>query len=287
MMTTQSLIRALASLALAVSATLPARAQLPRLGEQPWIGYFAVHSSSRYIFSIDSFGAMQIQPVASGEPISHKYFVKIIPNLQETLPSGKIVNKRLDTESLETSDASTDKLQKTTYRAKITGDASFEVTVEQQRDIIYLTGRPLESGTIKNPLSLVFSIAIPDLYPGKLEPDGALSDREKKREAKALANKLKGDRISLKWTDGKSLRRDTTEGADADPKDYNGPGIAGLELDCMVFRKRKLLINASPGTEMTISKPESSEFYKGFQVQWAVNPDKDPDGKARLAIQMR
>ena len=287
MMTTRFLIRVLSPLVLAVSATLPAPAQLPTLGEQPWLGYFAVHSGNRQIFGIDSFGEMQLRHVHSDAPGSAKYTVKISPRILETAPGGKITAKKVITDSLETSDVATDKLRKTTYRGKVTGGASFEVTVEQERDIIYVTGRLLDPGTIKNPLQMAISASIPVLYPGKLEPLDGLSDREKKREEKALADKLKGDRATFKWTDGKSLRLDTLEGADVTDEKLSGPGIASLELESTVFHKRKLMINAFPGTMMTARKPEAAALLKGFELQWVVDAAKDPDGKARLALQFR
>lgn len=287
MMTARFLIRAFAPLVLAVSATLPAHAQLPALGEQPWLGYFAVHSGSRQIFGIDSFGEMQLRPVHSDNPGPLKYTVKISPRILETAPSGKTTAKKVIADSLETSDEATGNLRKTTYRGKVTGGASFEVTVEQQRDIIYVTGRLLDPGTIKNPLQMAISVKMPVLYPGDLEPFAGLSEREKKREEKALADKLKGDRASFKWTDGKSLKLDTSEGADVTDEKLSGPGIASLELESTVFRKRKFMIDASPGTMMTARRPEAAALLKGFELQWVVDAAKDPDGKARLALQFR
>lgn len=287
MMTTRFLIRVLSPLVLAVSATLPAPAQLPALGEQPWLGYFAVHSGNRQIFGIDSFGEMLLQPVDSGTPVPQKFSVKISPRILETAASGKIISKKVITYSLETSDVATDNLRKTTYRGKVTGGASFEVTVEQERDIIYVSGRLLDPGTIKNPLQMAISARIPVLHPGELKPLDGLSDREKKREEKALADKLKGDRATLKWTDGKSLRLATSEGTDVTDETLSGPGIASLEVQSTVFRKRKLMINASPGTMMTARKAEDAALLKGFELQWLVDSAEDPDGKARLALQFR
>lgn len=239
------------------------------------------------MFGIDSFGEMLLQAVDSGTPVPQKYSVKISPRILETAPSGKITTKMVITDSLETSDAATDNLRKTTYRGKVTGGASFEVTVEQERDIIYVSGRLLDPGTIKNPLQMAISARIPALHPGELKALGGLSDREKKREEKALADKLKGDRATLKWTDGKSLRLATSEGTDVTNEKLSGPGIASLELESTVFRKRKLMINASPGTMMTARKPEAADLLKGFELQWVVDAAKDPDGKARLALQFR
>lgn len=286
-MNTHWITRTSTTLLLAFAASITAHAQLPTMTQAPWIGLFAVHSDNRQTFSIDSSGDMMLLPEVSGKRISHQYGVKISPRILETTPTGKIISKKINLESLESPDNSTDKLAKTTYKGKTTGDASFEVTAEQERGVIFVTGRILDPGTLKNPLSFAISVKVPNLYPGELKSLEGLSEREKRREEKALADKLKGDRATFKWADGKSLRLATIEGADMKAEALSGPGIVSLELESTVFINRKLMINASPHTMMSAIKADDAPLIKGLDLRWLVDPTKDPDGKARLALQFR
>ena len=273
------------ALAATGSQTLPA--QLPSIDKQPWIGYFAAHTSNRYQIGISSMGELHLKPVVSGAAIANSYLIEIVPTVLETQSSGKIVAKRIIADSLETTDTATDKLEKATYRGRFTGDAAFEITVEQNRGIILVGGRLLDPGKLKNPLKFALSLEIPNLYPSERKPGADLNEREKRREEKALADKLRGDRLSLKRSDGSSLRQPLSESVDAASGEINGPGISELELQTETFRGRRLMLNASPGTAMTLSNSKSAPLYQGFDVAWTPDPTKDPDGKARLAISFR
>ncbi len=272
---------------LAATGLPPLHAQLPSIDRQPWIGYFAAHTSNRYQIGISSLGELHLKPVESGSAIADSYLIKIEPTVLETQSSGKTIAKRLIADSLETTDSATEKLEKATYRGKVTGDAAFEVTVEQNRGIVFVGGRLLDPGNLKNPLKFAISIKIPNLYPSERKSGTDLSEREKRREEKALADKLRGDRLSLKRSDDSALRQSLSETVQAGSVEINGPGITELELQSETFRGRRLMLNASPGTSMTLSNSKSAPLYQGFEVSWMPDPDKDPDAKARLAISCR
>ncbi len=272
-----------------------AMAQLPTLDEPPWLGYFAAHENLRFRFGITSLGQMILTPVGSKGPVSEEVAIKIDPTILETEPGGKVTAKRLIPESLETADSATAEFEKTVFRGKVTGEKSFEVTVELSRGFILIGGRILDPGQNRNPLQFTISADIPNLYRNsepKDEGDGDGDDtrdaeRELKRKEKEFMKKLRADRISLKWTDGKQLRHDLTETVDVKSKEVNGPGIAELELETGSFAGRKVQFTASPHSVMTLSDAELSPLYKGFKVVWTADPAKDPDGKARLAIGVR
>ncbi len=275
------------SFILSATGLQPLQAQLPSIDKQPWIGYFAAHTSNRCQIGVSTMGELHLKPVVSGSSIADSYVIHIEPTVLETQTSGKTVAKRLIADSLETTDSATEKLEKVTYRGKVSGNATFEVTVEQNRGIIYLGGRLLDPGNLKNPLKFVISVKIPKLQPTARKSGADLSEREKRREEKALADKLRGDRLSLKRSDGSALRLPLSEPVDAGSGEINKPDITELELQSETFRGRKLMLTASPGTAMTLSNSKSAPLYQGFEVAWTPVPTKDPDGSARLAISFR
>ncbi len=281
-----SFIRASAVLLFAASAIVPAHAQLPTMADEKWLGFFAVHSSNRQLFSIDSVGNMLLEPVNSGKPGAMKYSVSITPKITETSAAGRTTHKKVKTESLETSDSTTGKLQKVTYRGKVTGDAAFEITAEQSRDIIFLSGRLLDPGKVKNP-QLAILVSVPSLYSGTIKSVEGLERRDKKKAEKALADKLRGDRATVKKSNGELLKLSTDEGENMTGETFSGPGITSVELDCSVFDKRTLAISTSTGTSMGLIKKQEDALLKGFDLLWMIDSTKDPSGKAQLAIQFR
>jgi hypothetical protein len=216
----------------------------------------------------------------------------------ETPPNGTRVVRQLIPESLETSDPITTKLEKVAFRAKVEGGASFEVTVEQTRGIIFIGGRILDPGTLKNPLRILVSVAFPSLYIAdtrvladtgeKDEKDEKKDEREKKKLQKAFERKIQGDRLSMKLKDGKRTKQALGDSMDAAAaKEINGPGIVEFEMECTDFPNRKILLTASPNSSMILYGPAAGPVYQGFSVQWTPDTAKDPEGKARLAINVR
>lgn len=275
-------------LTLAASALQSAHAQLPSLDNEPWRGYFAVHAGKRFQFGIVSQGDMHLKAVDRDGAVMSLSPIPLAVHVREILPNGTAVNRPLNPESLETSDSPTDKLEKTVFRAKAEGGASFEVTVEQSRGMIFLGGRILDPGTLKNPLCVAFSAAFANPYPYDLKPvDETEDEREKKKLLKAFEKKIHGDSISLKWTDGKRLKQALSETVDVSSKEITGPGIAEFEMDVAALPERKFVFTAAPNSSMTLSGGAAAPIYQGFSFLWAPDPAKNADGKARLAINVR
>lgn len=271
---------------LAAAGPQPAAAQLPALEQEPWRGHFAVHDGSRYQFTVSSVGEMRLIPIVSGKPTGNRTVIKLDPTVSEILPSGKSVTKKLIPDSLETSDAATDELVKTVFRGKVTGSASFEVTVEQKRGIILIGGRILDPGELKNPLRFSISTKIPNLYPNDRK-DSDANQRQQKKEEKELADKMRSDRLTLKSADDNRFRQNLSDKADPAAEPWRGPGIAELELDSEAYKGRKVQLTASPGTLLKVACDASSPLYQGFSIEWAPDAAKDPEDKARLAVQVR
>lgn len=278
----------------ATIAMEPVSAELPML-QAPWLGYYAVHASKRYqLKMIAADGKLVLAPVSGkDEPFSESLNVVITFGVVETLPDGKsnLIPVRSDT--LESTDPATDKLSKCTLRAKTAGDASVELTIEQSRGIVFVASRVLEPGTLKNPLrgsvTAVFPVTTPAA--GATTQQEGLDERATKRaakkEAKEAEEKLKGNVVDLKWTDGKRKKLTFSEVVDSGSPEINGPGIAAAEVIIEAYGGRKIHLTASPNSVMKLSNIKPASLSEGFSIQWSPDPAKDKDGNARLAFEVR
>ncbi len=255
-------------------------AQLTSLDEQPWKGYFAAYESRSVRVGLNAIGQMTISPLSrKGEPIDKDYPIPVELGIEETLSNGKTVMKRLRKDSLESADVATDRLEKVTFRATVTGDAAFEATVEQQRGYILIGGRITDPGTLKNPLRFVVTVDFKSMY------DSVKKDTRK--EISAYNKMIKNDEIRLKWTDGKSGKKTLSETVDAKSAEINGPGISAIELETGAYDDRKFVFNASQNSAMTLSNKGPGPLHEGFSIIWAADAAKDPEGKARFAFDVR
>lgn len=295
-----------------------ASAQLPQLSEPPWLGYFGVYSSKRYDFKITSQGKITLIPTNSkGEPAAHTLEVPVDIVVEETMPDGKITTKQIKKETLASTQAATDKLEKSVITGKVTGDAAFEATIEQSHGIISIGGRITDKGTlVKNPIRFAVRVKIPNAYPKadiEVKKEGTdkeatkeerRAERKAKREAEKEAEKkntgkktgstkddtkekIADDRIDMKWTDGTRKKQAMDTEVDASSKDINGPGIAGMEIEISAYQGKKFLFIATPGSAMNLSNDKPGGLFQGFTVNWSPDAEKDKDGKARFNLEVK
>jgi hypothetical protein len=272
-----------------------ADAELPILEEQPWLGYFAVFANKRYSIGVLPQGTIEITPMNDkSEPVGKQLVINIDAGIEEVLPDDKTVMKQIKLETLESDDAATDKLEKTTIRGKVTGDADFELNLEQVRGVIFIGGRVLNPGTLtKNPLRFVVRAKFPNAYPNQNEQPGAPEDskrlKEKKAESsgKAFLKKLKDDSLDLKWTDGKRVKQDFEKVVDGASPELNGPGIASAEVEISSYKGKRVVFTAAPNSAMNMRNAKPAPLHTGFTLIWTADVAKDPEGKARLAVEVR
>ena len=273
----------------------PASAELPMLQEAPWLGVYAVHASKNYHFKIAAAdGKVVIAPISGkGDPFSGSLDVVVSFGVVETLPDGKTTLIPVRSDTLESSDPATDKLSRCTLRAKTAGDASVEITIEQSRGIVFVGSRVLEPGTLKNPLrgtvTAVFPVTTPAAGAATQEEglDERAAKRAAKKEAKIAEEKLKGNVVDLKWTDGKRKKLTFSEVVDSGSPEINGPGIAATEVLIEAYGGRKVFLTASPNSVMKLSNTKPASLSEGFSIQWSPDPAKDKDSKARLAFEVK
>lgn len=279
---------------LAAFATQPVSAALPTLQNQPWLGYYAVYADRNYEFKIAAAdGAMTLISLGEGAPILGNLLIQVKFGIVETHPDGKTVFNPVRTDTLESEDPATDKPGKCVIRGKTAGDAVLEITVEQSRGIVFIGSRVLNPGTLTHPLCSSVTVDFPNVNrpESKENNDGDLSEREAKRAAKKKAkeaeDKRKEDNLSLKRTDGQRQKITFEKAVDAGSEEINGSGIASAEVRIAAYGKGKFLFTASPESALRLSNTKPASLSEGFSIKWSPDPDKNKDGKARLAIEVK
>jgi hypothetical protein len=271
----------LAPLLLAASGLLPAAAELPTLDKAPWINYFAAYSSRTFRIGISTKGLIELSVMKDKDvPVIDKLVIPIAITVQESLPDGRVIERKLDPESLTSKQDATNELGKVVIKGKVTGDAAFEATLEQSRGSILIGGRITDPAGSANPLKFTLSAAFSAPYPYVKEDQDEVTGKE-------FQKKIKGDRISLIWTDKKAQKLALNEEIDATSPAVNGPGIAGVEIDIISYAGKKLNFAASTNSAITMKNARPQPLRKGFSLHWTADPAKDPDGKARLAITVK
>ncbi|MEN9535384.1 MAG: hypothetical protein RIR37_657 [Verrucomicrobiota bacterium] len=256
-------------------------AELPSLSVGEWHGHFAVAESSKFQFSLQTDGNITLFPTTgkrddktSGSGIS------IRPRVEETMPDGSVVSRQIDGKSLESSEAPTVKLEKTTIRGRVTGGTTFEISAEVKQGTIYLSGKIITPGpAVKNPLRFSIEVYFPSAY------KGTKVDDEKKSEK--FQKKLEDDKITIKWTDGNKMRQTYEESIDASSEKLHGPGIASVEVDAACYYGKKITVTKAPNSLLKISNSNSTPLYKGFSLMCFSDPANIPSSEAQLAIEVR
>lgn len=267
---------------LGLTGISPVSAELPGLEEKDWLGYFVGFQNKKFQFAITSQGKAAIKVIGKkGEPLAKKLTIPVEFLVEEIRPDGKASVRNLMPETLESAQPATLKPQQIVIRGKVTGEASFEVFVNEDRGVISMGGRLLDPGTLtKNPLRFSIRLKFPDAYPSAK----AAGD---KKEEKELKKKLKNDRLQLSWTDGTRVRQPTDKAVDAGSKEINGPGIAAMQVEFSSYDEKKFEFTASPSSTMTLAGGPAAPLHQGFTLTWLADAAKDPEGKARLSFEVK
>lgn len=264
-----------------LAGVVPISAQLPTLSDKENLGYFVVVRSKSSQFGLGSDGKTTIKVLDNkGETISSKLTIDVDFNVTETMPDGKKIVRKINAESLESAQEPTAKPKNVVIKGKVTGDVEFEVVVSEERGAIILGGRLLNPGALKNPTQFSIEVEFPNSLP-EAKKDGD------KRDAKELEDKIKGDKVQLTWTDGKRVKIPASKAVAGVSQEVTGPGISTATVEFIAFKDRKFQLTASPNSSMTVSNPATRPLSEGFSFNWTADLAKDPEGKARLAIEVR
>jgi hypothetical protein len=266
---------------LGVAGVFPVSAQLPSLSDKEVLGYFVAADSKTYQFRVASDGKTTIKVLDSkGNAVNNELVIPIVFTIEETTPDGKTTSRKINPESLESAQPATLKPKDITIKGKVTGDIGFEAFVSEERGSIVLGGHLLNPAELKNPTRFSIEVRIPNAVPE------AKADEDKKA-AKEREEKIKDDKVQIVWTDGKKTRIPGDKAVEGSSTEVTGPGITAASIEFGVFKERKIVVTAAPNSSMKLSNSGSRRLPEGFSLFWSADPTKDPQGKARVAIEVK
>lgn len=265
-----------------LAAVLPqASAELPTLRKAPWINYFAAYENRSFRIGLSTKGVVELTLMKEKDvPVINKLVVPIEFTARETLPDGRVIERKLDPESLASEHEPTSELGSVVIRGKFEGDISFEATLEQSRGSILIGGRITDPGGSANPMKLGLSAAFAAPYPYVKQDQDEVTGIE-------FQKKIKDDRINLLWTDRKAVKLALNKEVDASSPAVNGPGISSVEIDIISYVGKKISFAASANSAISMRNARAQPLRKGFTFHWSPDPVKDRDGKARFAITVK
>lgn len=259
----------------------PVSAALPTLEEKEWFGYFVGVQNRAFRFGMTSAGKTAIHVLGkNADPLSRKLAIPVNFLILETLPGGKVISRQIQPESLESAQPATNKPLNIVVKGKATGDAAFEVFINEERGVISLGGHLLEPEKSKNPLRFAIELKIPSVY-AEVKKNG-----DKKAE-KAFEDRTRRDRLQLIWTDQKVVKQSLSEKVDASSKKISGPGIAAVQLELGAYEGKKIEVAVSENSFITLDNQASASLISGFSITWTADITKDPECKTRLSIRVK
>lgn len=280
--------RPLSLILAAAACMISARAELPTLDEKIWLGYFAGHSCRDCLLGVSTKGdiSFQLEPAkgkgSNGAGILPHASMTLIVGIEEDTPNGKPSIRTIRPESLETKDVPTAKLEKTVIRGTVTGDATFELTIERDRSGFILSNRLVDPGKLtKNNIRPVVALVTKQIY---RDDEGEVS--------KAKAKEREKDTLELKWTDGKRKRFSLSDEMDATLEAVNGPGISIAQIEAAgLIRDRKLTLTAPEGISVLRAGNQTPQMLsRGLRftaMPAPAKPGAKPGDTARLVISVR
>lgn len=257
-----------------------ARAELPTMNERAWLGHFLGFETKKYRFGMTDQGKAMIQVLdKQGKPLAKRLDISVDFLVEEFFPDGKITARTIRPTSLESPHPASNNIDNAVIRGTATGDARFEIFLNEERGVLSLGGRMLDPGSLKNPTRFSIQLRFPEVYPS--------SEFDDKRKTRAFESKLRGDRLQLTWTDNKRVRQSIGDKIDASSAEVNGPGIAAVQIDFSTHEGNRFEIATVGNSAIRLSNNGAAPLHTGFNLNWTADPEKDPEGKARLVIEVR
>ena len=259
----------------------PCPAALPDLKEPPWLGHFLAFANKKFTFGLSSMAEGKLTPMGrSGKPINFQMVLPVAFVVEEVLPNGRTITKKLLPDTLTTKDAATAKPGHVSFRGMVTGGASFEGRVEVEHGVVAAGGRLLDAGTLtKNPLRFGVRVTFPNAYRNQPKTD--------KRAARAFENLLKEDRLSLVRTDGKRVRLTGLDKVGPVSSKINSPDIAEIKIDIGAYQGKVFEFTATQHSRLDLSNRLEQAVHEGFVLTWYPDPTTDPEGNARFKFEVK
>jgi hypothetical protein len=259
---------------------MPVAAALPTLNVKGWYGNFIALETRSFHFGLTADAKGTLAPLGkTGDPVSAQIRPSITFVIEETFPDGKVVARQIRKETLESATPASIPFQKVAITGKMTGEAAFAAEIEADRGAVLVGGRITDPGTLTaNPLQFVIRVTFPSAY---------RSVSVAARQEKPFLRRVDGDRLDLVFTDGKRLRHKTAEAVDANDPKLNGAGIASAKVQIDAYQGRVFDLSATGGANMILRNAGGAPLHDGFALHWRVDTAHDPEGLARLRIEVK
>lgn len=244
-----------------------AHADLPGLKKQPWLGYFiGMETKRKFRFGVTAKGQGVLSPLKSdGEPVYMNDPIQINFDVIETTPEGKTIRKQFQPDSLATDqEASEDPKEPVTFRGKVTGDATFEITVTPERGGFSVSGRLTDKGTITNPLHFEISA---DFTPYVSKPGDDPS------EVKRFEKRAKKDILRYETVSHKREKLEFLE--ETNPATSVAEALSSAQIETDGYGGIEIALQASEKSKLTFDDKGSRPLWKGFTLRWAVEDGVD------------
>lgn len=265
----------IAACLIGVAGVLPAAAELPIMTEKEWLGYYLGHKSRTFQFGVSGQGQTSIKVIGKkGEPLSQQLAIGVNFLVEEILPDGKVVTRKVEGSSLQSDTPATNEVDNVIIKGKAGKDTGVEIYIDEDRGAMMLGGRVVEAGSIKNPLRFAVEVKFQNVYP--------YDKKGGEKELKAFQEKIQDDRMQVVLASGKRGKHSTSEVIDA--KTTSGDGLKSIELEFSSYQGKRFEFTASDNSALHLSNASPGPLHEGFSLTWSANPEKDPQGKARFAI---
>ena len=244
------------------------------LTEKPWLGYFAGYDRRDFCVGVGANGRIELQVKKDGGGVLGVGRVIYIEAEIREQDGDRKVEKKLKPESLTSTDKATEQPQKTSFRGKVTGDAEFEMTLEFDDDDVYISGRLLDPGTLKNP-DFQIRVKYGDVY-RYVTPEKLKDETER-------------DSIETLNVDKKKNKIKVFEKVDLASEEINGKGLTFVEVQLKGLNSRKFLHEVQGASTLRLENNGgiAEAPLQGFSVIWQADAEKNKDGKARLHMEVK
>ncbi|MGA0900862.1 MAG: hypothetical protein ACO3SO_10700 [Luteolibacter sp.] len=268
---------------LAVFVVVPAvKGELPHINAGENRGCFAIHESSRYDFQMKHTGEMTVIPKRRKlGPVAVANRIRIEYGIEELQPDGSAVFKKTLDGSLASTEKASDDFSRLTFQARTTGEAVYEVIIEQSRNVISLGGRVVDAGELdESHLRFALRIVVPNVYRNvQFKGD---------KDLRAYEKKTRSDYLRLVRIDGSRQNLDNDHVKAVDGPNLTGSGIEEIETRFSYYEGRRFFFKADKGSGMAISQGRSAgPWFEGFTVNWYTDTTTGPVGKSRLHLSVR
>ena len=211
------------------------------------------------------------------EPVAKAKRIKIEYGIEELQPDGSAVFKQARRGAVESDQDADDDLDKVVFRGTTSGDAVFELVIEQSRDIISIGGRVLEKGELtEHPLRFTLRAHLPNVY-----EQISIDDQD---DRKAFDKRTRRDYMELMRIDHSKVALDNDDSGLAECEKLTGSGIEEIEMR-LSYYDRRLYFTADRNSGIALSNDRRpGPWYEGMTLHWTPDAAKDPGHKARFNL---